>query len=206
MYSKLDTYYNSQPSPDVFSIAPINKWGLKPANDYQFNSARGTLEALTPSAYDSPRAVRSGLDIPSQVAGINESNVYTEPSLNEYNAGGSTEHPSEYYAKWKFLLAQNYGRDLGARYRTNTGQIVYYIDKKIAAPFYSPAFQVPSESVGEDYIDPMGSFKPHYSYKMISPQTFSCLSWINDSAFQREDISALQRATFNQQRSEPFLS
>lgn len=70
------------------------------------------------------------------------------------------------------------------------GQIRYYIDKELAVPFVPQLFVKPGLVRGEDYIDPMGSCKPHY-YR-ASLDTKNCLNWIRDSQFHREDLMSKQ--------------
>ncbi len=143
----------------------------------------GCYIALNPKGADAPRAIRTRLDRPSQIMGITEYNRYREPNLENYRAG------------------HNY-----SGYPDNA-LITYYVDDSISAPFFGPNFG--GEGGGriftEDYTDPMGSWKPHYTYEMCCPEKISRLSWINDSTFSREDLMSKQMAIMNQRRAEPLL-
>lgn len=100
----------------------------------------------------------------------------------------------------------NRGRNINEIYNINNAQIQYYVDDSIKAPYFSPVFDMSSRTELVDYVDPMGTWKPHYPYQPIYPARFACLSFINDTAFHREDIMARQQAVHNQQRSEPFFN
>ncbi len=76
------------------------------------------------------------------------------------------------------------------------GQIRYYIDKELAEPFINPLFIKPEVVRRENYVDPMGSCKPHY-YR-ASLDTKNCLNWIRDSQFHREDLMSKQLWRRNQ--------
>lgn len=87
----------------------------------------------------------------------------------------------------------------------NTGQIQYYVDKSISEPFYDPSFNIPSYNIGTLYKDPMDSIKPQYERipiinKKDGYNTYSCLTWINDSSEFREDIMSKQQRKNNQQK------
>lgn len=167
-------------------IRNINRYGLVNSLDPIVRAPEGCLLTTTPNAYDAPRAIQTRIDIPSQVMGINEFNMYTEPSLMNYNAGGF-----------------GYGSYAG----TNNAEITYYIDESIARPFFGPNFGRGCPKVCyEDYVDPMTSWKPHYNLEIQSPQNFSRLSWINDSTFFRQDLMSKQMAVMNQSRIEPFFA
>jgi hypothetical protein len=102
----------------------------------------------------------------------------------------------------------------GANYKgysdINAGQVMYYIDKSIEDPFFSPVFATTAETTGYLFQDPMGAMKPHYNRTPITcdnPITRSrCkgyeggLSWIQDSGNQREDIISKQMSFTNQQK------
>ena len=160
----------------------INRNGLVDSYECITPNSRGRgYQTSTPSAYDAPRAIHTCIDIPSQVSGMNETNIYTNPNLQNYNAGG-----------------------FGAPYnQTNNAQITYYINKNRQSPFVSPNFLSNAHIQYENYIDPMGSWKPHYTYKLA--ENVSNLSWIADSTFHRTDLMSRQMSKMNQVRSEPFL-
>jgi hypothetical protein len=195
-------------------ITQLNKIGLKPVRDYYVPSdGENCLVSLNPKAYDSRRAIGFRQDKPSETAGIDSYNVYTEPTLKNYHAGapyGSSPVVDEagVESDYATLSAFPIGRErCPQNYRqVNNAQIAYYVDNTISRPFFEPIFDMPAREAYEDYTDPMGSWKPHYTRVIESPEKYSCLSFINDTSFQREDIIARQMALRNQQRSEPFLS
>lgn len=76
------------------------------------------------------------------------------------------------------------------------GQNTYYYGKDLAVPFISELFINPGLVVKEDYVDPMGSYKPHYC--RASMDNKNCLSWIRDSQFHREDLMSKQIWNRNQ--------
>ena len=82
------------------------------------------------------------------------------------------------------------------------GQISYYYDSEIGVPFIKPLFD-DSAVVKVDYIDPMGTYKPHY-YRDNNAVCGMGLTWLADTQFQRENIIASQ--IWNRNQSYPLLS
>lgn len=164
----------------------LNRNGLVDARGCIQLSPEGCFLAMTPNAYDAPRALHTRMDRPAQVAGIDSLNIYTEPSLDNYRAGS-------FGSSWA---------------RTNNAQITYYVDDSIRRPFFEPVFlekQGAPEIRYVDYTDPMSSWKSHYELIQHRPNDVSNLSWIVDSTFHRQDLMSKQMAVQNQRRSEPFL-
>lgn len=164
-------------------IKYLNCDGLANSDDCYARAPEGCLLTSTPNAYDAPRAIRTRIDKPSRVMGINEQNMYCAPRLLNYHAGNNYKgYP-------------------------DNALIRYYVDDSISDPFFGPNFG--GEGGGkqwyEEYVDPMGSFKPHYQYTMCCPEKVSQLSWINDSTFHREDLMSKQMSIMNQKRIEPLL-
>jgi hypothetical protein len=184
-------------------IHQLNKLGLVPVRDYVCAPDEGCAVSLNPKGFDSPRAIGFRQDRPSETAGVTEANVYTMAQLDNYRAGAPYGSRS---SSWVDFPTQNRGRDINQTYAINNGQIQYYVDDSTKAPYYSPVFDMPSVAPLVDYVDPMGTWKPHYPYTIFCPQKYSCLSSINDSSFQREDLMARQQAVNNQRRSEPFFN
>ena len=104
----------------------------------------------------------------------------------------------------------------GQNYRTysdiNAGQILYYVDKSIQEPFFSPNFIAPAETSRVVYKDPMDAIKPEYIRKPVfntnpvgPPRDVfeDDLSFLQDTNAHREDIISKQMAVRNQQRWEP---
>lgn len=88
------------------------------------------------------------------------------------------------------------------------GDITYYIDKSIEDAFYKPVFSERAQEYSSLYVDPMGSIKPEYNRvplintensAVAPPKSYPyCLSFLQDSQTQREDIMALQTRKMNQ--------
>lgn len=71
------------------------------------------------------------------------------------------------------------------------GDVSYYIDKQLATPFLPQLFTGMKNLVmKEEYVDPMGSYKPHYY--ICQEDTNNCLSWLKDSQFHRQNLMASQ--------------
>lgn len=161
-------------------IRYLNQNGLRDSPDCLTRAPEGGCWlSSNPRGFDSPRAISTRLDKPSQIMGITPANMYSDPQLLNYNAGSN-------YCGFP-----------------NNAEITYYIDDSIAKPFFGPNFASSGSTVyEEDYTDPMGSWKPHYFYTQQCPQNVSRLSWINDSTFFRQDLMAKQIAKINQSRFE----
>jgi len=90
------------------------------------------------------------------------------------------------------------------------GNVTYYIDKSIEDAFYKPVFSEPAEEYSELFVDPMGGIKPEYNRRALinteNPAITTaksypyCLSFIQDSQSQREDLMALQTRKMNQSK------
>lgn len=85
------------------------------------------------------------------------------------------------------------------------GDFSYYYSKDLKVPFISTLFSQPSLVVRSEYIDPMGTLKPHFCRMPLTLRPASegmsnknGLSWIRDSQFHREDLMARQLWSRNQ--------
>lgn len=90
------------------------------------------------------------------------------------------------------------------------GDITYYIDSSIATPLYLPVYASTAQVTGYNYVDPMGSGKPHYLRtplthcnpildKQWKTMYADGLSSISDTNEFREDlINKQQQATLQQ--------
>ena len=98
----------------------------------------------------------------------------------------------------------------GQNYRTysdiNAGQIMYYISKSQEDPISEPVYGVSAKVDSYLYQDPMGGISPYYyrtplkNDNPIGPKRNNydgCLSWMQDSLNQREDITILQSTKIN---------
>lgn len=94
-----------------------------------------------------------------------------------------------------------YGTRYDSLSEIDGGNVSYYYDTKLLIPFINPLFDE-SSFVAYDYIDPMGSYKPHY-YRDANKISGPGLTWLADSQFQRENILASNLWKRNQ--TEPLL-
>lgn len=93
----------------------------------------------------------------------------------------------------------------------NIGDIMYYTNKSTEKPFYNPVFS--KSTVVDKYLfkDPMSALKPQYErnseqYNHLTQKKEKyngCLSWIDDSIEQREDLISKQMTRRNRERWEP---
>lgn len=109
---------------------------------------------------------------------------------------------------------RNYGKPKQNYSQIIEGDIVYYQDKSIEDPYFSPNFVNQASNKIQEYRDPMGAIKTEYPKAFVYPNTvndqacdvnsvdYHCLSWMRDSVMQREDIMTSQMAKINQKRYE----
>jgi hypothetical protein len=106
----------------------------------------------------------------------------------------------------------NYGQNYTNYGDIKEGQIMYYIDKSIASPYFNPNFPTTSKVTGSVYKDPMGALKPWYTRQPltddnpIGPERAKyqgCLSSIQDSLDHRQDLMSLQMRKQLQQSYAP---
>lgn len=157
----------------------LNKTGLQPVNDYVIDKDTNEFIDYNPKSYDVRRGIRTPIDRPSTTGSVNPSDIYTLKYLDNYTP-----------------------------FNVNNGQIQYYIDRSIKDAFYEPIYDIPNYTIRYDYIDPMGSYKPHYNLiqKQCDIDSYSPLSFIQDTSFFRENLMAAQQAINNQQRITPFYT
>ena len=107
---------------------------------------------------------------------------------------------------------KNYGKNYNTYTDIKAGQIMYYIDKSIEDPFFTPNFATTARAIGSIYKDPMSAIKPNYDripIKCRNPVITKGAnytggsSFMEDTDFQREDILALQMRRMNRERWEP---
>lgn len=102
----------------------------------------------------------------------------------------------------------NYGQNYRSYQDINAGQILYYIPRDIEDSFFEPNFSEKAAVIGTLYKDPMDNMKPEYTRIPKSLNCFNrqcetgnyCLSFINDTQYQREDILSKQLTIPNQQK------
>lgn len=138
----------------------------------------GTYTSLNPKTERAVDGARVVLDRPSTTGSVRMKDVYTHPLLDRYTP-----------------------------FNMNKGEVQYYIDNTIKDAYYKPVYDIPSSTVQVPYVDPMSSSKPHY-IQCISQQAlaqYSPYSFIRDTAFYRENLTAAQQAKYNSQRITPFF-
>jgi len=94
-----------------------------------------------------------------------------------------------------------YGKNYKGYSSVSGGQIQYYVDKELANPFTRPVYASTTNVVGYTYKDPMDAVKPQFE-KSYPKESFTGLSWLDDSCSFRDDIIALQQRKHNEQRYE----
>lgn len=161
----------------MYGYQILNKNGLTEVRDFEIDPYNSTTISYNPKLFDSPRAIRAHMDRPSRTGSVPLCDIYTSPILDGYTP-----------------------------YNVNNGQITYYIDHSIKNAFYKPVYDIPFKTLKYNYVDPMGSVKPHYA--LVNQQkdidNYSPLSSIRDSSLFRENLIASQQAKINQQRITPF--
>lgn len=141
-----------------------------------------------PRLLDTPRNVETLLDRPPLWKDVPLKNIYSEK-------------------------LRNYGQKYRSYNDISAGQVVYYTDASIKDAYFSPNFTIRSDVESNVYSDPMENLKPHYPREPIvvpepgvwsnSVNNYGPLTWINDSAYHRENIMASQMAKRNQERWMP---
>ena len=131
---------------------------------------------------DTSRSYRQELDIkPIQVVyDLINDNISRNPDLN------------------------NYGTNYKDYSTVTGGQIQYYIDKEEEA-FNNPVYAAKTKATGIMYKDPMDSIKPQFD-KEYPTESFTGLSWLDDSCSFRDDITSKQQRVINQRRYELVYS
>jgi hypothetical protein len=107
-----------------------------------------------------------------------------------------------------YAIDPNYGVGAKPYSEIDDGQILYYSDKSIARPFFSPVFGQRANVISTLYRDPMGSIKPEYTRvpDTINPtvetpaQYEDCLSFVQDTQASREDLMSYQMARRNREK------
>lgn len=86
-----------------------------------------------------------------------------------------------------------------------SGQITYYVDKRIDGAFFDPVFINDTEITSYVYVTPMNVTKPYYNRQpsFQNDRNYG-LSWFKDSQEQREDIISKQMNIINKNRYQSF--
>jgi hypothetical protein len=80
------------------------------------------------------------------------------------------------------------------------GNVYYYYDMNLMKPYYTPLFSK-EVAVKYNYVDPMGTVKPHYD--MIADTNYNYkLSFLKDTQNHRQDL--LSKNMWNRNQTEPL--
>lgn len=194
--------YNKLPF-DANKRQPVNKNGMYYLNPQAITNKYATdfeqidpkcpgfaplYRSTDPRLIDPLRALSIALDRPPTDTNLKLDTIYSDPRLC------------------------NYGKNYRTYSDISAGRISYYVDKSTEDAYFGPNFVNTSEIDSYVYKDPMGSLQPTYDRNpikcndRINSQKNNydyCLSWMDDSIEQREDIMSKQMETRNQQRWEP---
>jgi hypothetical protein len=179
-YQSGDVWLNPDAWGNITAVNEFHKIEC-PNNTSQ---CRTVYASTDPRLLDPLLAQNLTLDRPPLDSTVALKDVYTDPTLEEY---GKT-----YYKTYSDI---------------NAGQILYYVDKSIADPFFSPIFAIPAETRGGVFKDPMGGMKPQYDRTPLAHQNpvntktnnYNGLSWIDESNEHREDLMSRQMWRRNQE-------
>lgn len=143
---------------------------------YAINSIDGSLDFV--ASFDDPRLVSAGHS--------GQRLTLDAPPLN-----GTVKMSDVYGVRPGYRTVYDSLADVGA------GQIRYYYDGRLGVPFIEPLFDATPVVLKENYVDPMGSYKPHY-YRNRYDVSGCGLTWLADTQLHREDILAANRWRRNQ--------
>jgi len=128
--------------------------------------------------------------------------------LDRIPIDGDVKLKDIYNKKW-----EGYGTGFQPYKKIRDGQIIYYYDKSIEDPYFTPVYGQKANIHKVIYKDPMGGVKPEYNREWISnvenPATTTtkqypyCLSYIQDTQSHREDLLGHQMRKRNQERWMP---
>lgn len=186
---------NVQPQFNTEGITTLNPgvWDSSARQDFipvkceESSTACNTIQYTSPDPrlIDSARSMRLTLDRPPTNDSVPLCQMYTREDL------------------------VGYGKNYSDYSDINAGQIKYYVDHSIAAPFHEPVFGTQANVSAYMYQDPMGGLTPNYDRKpFTSPDHLNTknsnylggLSWIQDSTNHREDLLARQLFRQNEQK------
>jgi len=215
------------PSEGIKSNLSIRGHRLSPYFDYydrveikreQQPKNDSGLYQLNPQSYTNKMARDFG-KVPCQTASScpNPSWMSWDPRLFSETRVGYTpldRPPTSGTVKLKNVYKDGYTYDRALGFegydQIGDGDITYYIDRSIENAFYKPVFSEPAEETSHIFVDPMGGIKPEYNRRPLvntenplvtKPISYPyCLSFMQDTQSQREDIMALQSRKMNQSK------
>ena len=171
----------------------LNKLDIRNKNSENFSPVNCNPNSCNKSGYFSqdprlmsaPRAQYLILDSPPTTNEIKLKDINTDTTLDGYGQKYST------YSDIK------------------AGQYVYHQDDSRTYPYHEPNFSTQALVTKTVYKDPMGSIKPQYYRESLNDENpletegkkyDGCLSWIQDSMEQRQDILASQQSIYDEKK------
>jgi hypothetical protein len=182
---------------EVRNMCRINN-GCKSNGDYIFLNERG----VNPSPFFKPGKGIDGREVQNTI--VNDARL--NDTARNYIQELDIKPIQVYYNLINDNISHNpelkgYGKNYKSYSTVNGGQIQYYIDKQETQPFDRPIYAATTNAVGYMFKDPMDAVKPQFE-KAYAENSFTGLSWLDDSCAQRDDITALQQRKHNEQKYE----
>ena len=152
---------NIQPDPRR-GYTDLNELGIRKDGRYKpYRNPEGEIVYVgtNPKLIDAARGQMLVLDQPPFSGAVREAEIYEKP-FTQY----------------------------GGRYATygdiNAGQIRYYVDQEMAAPYHEPVFDIPSSVTYQTYSDPNGALHHHYNREPLQPY-----GWTHDESEIRDSAT-----------------
>lgn len=101
-------------------------------------------------------------------------------------------------------VPRSYNQNYGSYSDITPGQIQYYIDKDVAPAFRKQIYNLPGNTVIDQFVTPMGKVEPMFYLKPYQ-KTFNNISkdsFARDQLLFRNDLTALQQRVHNKNRYE----
>jgi len=101
-------------------------------------------------------------------------------------------------------VPRSYGKNYSSYESITPGQIQYYIDKYVAPAFRKQIYNLPGDTVIDQFVTPMGKVEPMFYLKTYQ-RTFNNLSkdsFARDQLLFRNELTALQQRGHNKVRYE----
>ena len=181
------------------------------ANNIEPNNANGWVE-LNKSVYSNKKAPNFR-KLPCKNPCGQDAYMAYDPRLysplhNMYLPLDSVPITGDVNLSQIYSIDPSYGVGSQPYSEIDDGQILYYTDKSISQPFFSPVFGQQANTISALYRDPMGSIKPEYTRVLnsINPTVETpagyeeCLSFVQDTQSFREDLMSYQMRKQNQEK------
>uniref|UniRef100_A0A6C0KSA1 Uncharacterized protein n=1 Tax=viral metagenome TaxID=1070528 RepID=A0A6C0KSA1_9ZZZZ len=197
-YEQKKFYDSDNPSKDdVRNMCRLNN-GCKSNDGYTYLNERGVEQ--------SPffKSGKSSLNMPVEQSKVNDARL--NDTTRNYIQELDIKPIQVYYNLINDNIShnpelKNYGKNYKGYSTVTGGQIQYYIDNQQTEPFDRPIYGATTKAVGYMFKDPMDAVKPQFE-KEYANNSFTSLSWLDDSTAHRDDIIALQQRKHNEQKYE----